>query len=84
MDVGTRQHMAMKSVHPLDRSWYWMIATVMAKTDNAVLLSSDTAEEWVPHKLIKATTDTLAIENTLRVALPTWLAQEKGFISNDF
>ncbi len=66
-----------------DRSWYWMVATVSANTDKAVLLSTDTTECWVPYKMIKAITDDLAVDNTLRLAIPMCLAEKKGLVPVD-
>ena len=63
-----------------DRSWYWMVATVSANTDKAVLLSTPTTEQWVPYKMIKAITDVMAVGETQRLAIPIGTAKEKGFI----
>ena len=63
-----------------DRSWCWLVVSVQAMTDKAVLLSTDTTEQWVPYKMIKAITCALAVGETQRLAIPMGTAKEKGFI----
>ena len=59
--------------------WHWMIATVEAQTDNAILLSTDTTKQWIPYKMLKAITSELIVGETQRLAIPMAIAQRKGF-----
>ena len=59
--------------------WHWMVATVEAQTDNAILLSTNTTKQWIPYKMLKAITSELVVGETQRLAIPTAMAQRKGF-----
>ena len=59
--------------------WHWMVATVEAQTDKAVLLSTEDNEQWVPYAMIKAITDDIIVGETQRLAIPMSMAREKGF-----
>ena len=61
------------------RPWHWMIATVVAQTDKARLLSCDDHEAWVPYSHIKAITDDLYVGGTQRLAISLQMAERKGF-----
>ena len=63
-----------------DRTWLWFVATVVTESDKAIKLSTDTTEAWIPYKLLKAHDDDLVAGNTMRVAVPIWLARKKGFV----
>ena len=64
----------------LNRTWSWMIADIEVESDKAIKITTDAGQAWIPRAMLKAYQGELAAGNTLRVAIPEWMARDKGLV----
>ena len=58
----------------------WIDVTVVAATNNAVLLTNGKDEAWIPRSQIVDEEDDLEIGIAIRVELPVWLLAKSGLV----
>ena len=79
LTVAKYTEITMKKIKSTDKNYIELDLQQLAETEKAIRVSDGTMAEWIPKSQLED--DPEHLDNGLvRIVIPEWLAQDKGFI----